>query len=215
MLVTMATRFLFDLAGVLIKWDTMDLYMEIFNGDRAAVHQFFDTVLTQHHLSEISKGRPAREVLDELKTTHPGYTDPLDAWVNGWDRMVSGPIEGTVTIARELRQHGFSTYILGNWSRDEFDRARDRFTFLDEFHGWVISGDHRVMKPSAEIFQIALETFDLTPADTIFVDDTLGNVNAAERLGFDAIHFTDPDALREVLTRRGYLPQRSGDHDHG
>ena len=202
----MARTFLFDLAGVLINWEIVGLYAEIFNGDRDAVKRFFDTVLTQSHLSEVSMGRPVREVLDELKTAHPDYSEPLDAWVDGWDRMVTGPIEGTVAITRELRQGGYSTYILGNWSRDEFDRARGRFTFLDEFHGWVISGDHRVMKPSPAIFQIALETFALTPADTIFVDDTLDNVNAAKRLGFDAIHFTDPEALRATLIERGYLP---------
>ena len=145
----MATTFLFDLAGVLINWETMDLYEEIFDGDREAVTQFFETVLTQHHLSEISKGRPTRDVLDQLKVTHPDYAAPLDAWMDDWDRMVTGPIEGTVDIARELREQGYATYILGNWSRDEFDHASARFTFLDEFHGVVISGDHGVMKPSA------------------------------------------------------------------
>ncbi len=202
----MAKTFLFDLAGVLIIWETMGLYEEIFDGDRDAVTRFFETVLTQHHLSEISKGRPSREVLDELKVTHPDYAVPLDAWMDDWDRMVTGPIEGTVDITRELREHGYCTYILGNWSRDEFDRARARFTFLDEFHGVVISGDHGVMKPSAEIFQIAVDTFGLTRADTIFVDDTPDNVNAAKKLGFDAVLFTAPEPLRTVLRERGFLP---------
>ena len=127
--------------------------------------------------------------------------------------MVTGPIEGTVGITRELRDRGYQTYLLGNWSREEFDRARARFDFLDEFHGVVISGDHGVMKPSAEIFEIATNTFHLTPADTIFVDDTQGNVNAAKELGFDAVHFTGPEALRTLLGKRGCLA--NGDETPG
>ena len=209
----MAKTFLFDLAGVLINWETMSLYEDIFAGDRKAVSRFFETVLTQPHLSEISKGRPTREVLDELKLAHPDYTEALDAWLDGWDRMVTGPIEGTVGITRELRVRGYKTYLLGNWSREEFDRARARFDFLDEFHGVFISGDHGVMKPSAEIFEIATNTFHLTPADTIFVDDTQGNVNAAKELGFDAVHFTGPEALRTLLGERGCLA--NGDETPG
>ena len=201
----MAKTFLFDLAGVLINWETTPLYLEIFDRDHDQVHHFFTEILTQHHLSEISTGRAARAVLDELKTTHPGYSVALDAWVDDWDRMVTGPIEGTLAITRELREHGLCTYILGNWSRDEFARACARFAFLDEFHGVVISGDHGVMKPSPQIFQIALDTFDLTAADTMFIDDSAGNVEAAAQLGFDAIHFTDPPSLREILTKRGIL----------
>ena len=201
----MTKTFLFDLAGVLINWETMPFYREVFAGDEKAVTRFFNTVLTQQHLSEISKGRSTQAVLQELKATHPDYTEALDAWVDGWDRMVTGPIEGTLDITRELRARGYRTCILGNWSRDEFERARRRFSFLDEFHGVVISGDHGVMKPSPEIFQIAGSTLGLNPTATVFVDDSAGNVAAAAQLGFDAIHFTDPEGLRKILTERGFL----------
>ena len=203
----MERNFLFDLAGVLIKWETTRLYDEIFAGNKSAIAIFFESVLTEERLSEISKGRPSSEVLHELKLANPDYARALDAWVLDWDRMVTGPIEGSVDIARDLRQHGFSTYILGNWSREEFDRARARFPFLDEFHGAVISGDHGVMKPSPAIFQIATRSLGLVPRETLFIDDTLRNVDAAKKLGFKAVQFTNPRALRKTLTERGFLPR--------
>lgn len=202
----MAKTFLFDLAGVLINWEVMPLYREIFADDDMAITCFFDTVLTTQRLNEISKGRATHTVIEELKIAHPDYHRALDAWVDDWDRMVTGPIEGTVEITRELRELGFSTYILGNWARGEFERARRRFPLLDEFHGVVISGDHGVMKPSPDIFNIASTTLGLTPANTVFIDDSARNVRAAAQLGFDAIVFTDPIALRNVLTTRGFLP---------
>ena len=205
----MAKTFLFDLAGVLIDWEVMPLYREIFAEDESAVTRFFDTVLTTQRLNEISMGRKAHEVIEELKHSHPNYGRALDAWIDDWDRMVTGPIEGTVEIARELRRLGYHTYLLGNWGREEFERARNRFPLLDEFHGVVISGDHGVMKPSAQIFEIAVMTFGLTPTETVFIDDSPRNEQAAALLGFDAIEFTNVKALRNVLIQRGFLSDSS------
>ncbi len=197
--------FLFDLAGVLIEWRVEPLYMDLFGGDRARFRYFFDEVLTVERQREICRGKPVAAALDELATLHPDCSEAIRAWDERWDEMVVGPIDGTVEFARSLRARGIGTHLLGNWSREEFDRARRRFGFLSEFSGAVIAGDHGIMKPDPRIFVVARERFGLDPGSTVFVDDSPANVAAATALGFRGIVFESPGQLRRDCETRGWV----------
>ena len=197
--------FLFDLAGVLVEWRIEPLYVALFGGDGERYRHFFSEVFTAEKQAEICKGRPIVEVLDELVSRWPEYAEPIRAWDERWDEMVVGAIDATVSLSRALRARGYGTYLLGNWSREEFDRAARRFDFLDEFAGAVIAGDHGIMKPDPGLFLIALERFELDPTRTVFIDDSKANVDAAIQLGLEGIVFESPEQLRHVFERKGWL----------
>jgi FMN phosphatase YigB (HAD superfamily) len=50
-----------------------------------------------------------------------------------------------------------------------------------------------------------LKQIDRTAAECVYIDDSVGNVVAADRLGFTAIHFSAPAQLRMELERLGVL----------
>jgi epoxide hydrolase-like predicted phosphatase len=81
---------------------------------------------------------------------------------------------------------------------------------LDLFDAVVCSGDEGVAKPDPAIYQLALERLAVRPAEAVFVDDTLGHVEAARALGLHGIHFTRPEALEaqldQLLAGQGGLP---------
>ena len=69
----------------------------------------------------------------------------------------------------------------------------------DAFDAMVISAEIGVMKPDARIYQIALEKFDVAPAEAVFVDDFIKNVEGARAVGMQAIHFVQPEqAMKEL-----------------
>lgn len=92
------------------------------------------------------------------------------------------PIDETVALMHELAERDVPMYCLSNMARETWDhiKAQDLFTL---FEGIVISGQERCMKPHAEIFHLTLNRFGLAPQETLFVDDSLANVQAADRLG--------------------------------
>ena len=198
-------HFLFDLAGVLVEWRVEPLYMALFDGDTERFNHFFARVLTVEKQREMCRGKPFAALREELVVHHPDYAEAIRAWEERWDEMVIGPIEGTVNLARALRSRGFGTWLLGNWSRGDFDRARRRFDFLSEFAGAVVSGDHGIMKPDPRLFVIALEQFGLQAPSTVFVDDSAANVAAATALGFEGVLFESPERLRRYCEDRGWL----------
>jgi 2-haloacid dehalogenase len=190
--------FLFDLAGVLIHWDAEPLYLQIFDGNRDAVRVFFERVFTAPHQNAISKGRPVLDVTRELIELHPEYRLALEAWWQRWPDLIDS-LEDTVEITRRLRAGGHRTCILGNWGREEFDRATAIFEFLGEFDGTVISGDVGAMKPEPAIYQAAVERLGLVPERTLFVDDRCENVEAAKNYGFIGHVFHNAAGLEHCL----------------
>jgi 2-haloacid dehalogenase len=112
-----------------------------------------------------------------------------------------------VAILEELREAGSVRLLaLTNWSRETFPLSRPRYPFLEWFEAIVVSGDVRLAKPDPRIFRHLLDTFELDPARTVFIDDAPANVETAASLGMVAIRFTDADALRSRLVELGLLP---------
>jgi len=71
----------------------------------------------------------------------------------------------------------------------------------DAFDCMIISAEVGVMKPKAEIYLLALEQLGVSPAEAIFVDDFIKNVEGAQAVGMNAIHFRDPEsALVDLKT---------------
>ena len=64
--------------------------------------------------------------------------------------------------------------------------------FEDAFDIMVISAEVGIMKPDPRIFQYALEQLDVAPAEAVFVDDFIENVEGTRAFGMHAIHFTTP-----------------------
>jgi 2-haloacid dehalogenase len=195
--------FLFDLAGVLLEWNPLPLYLELYDHDRDKVDYFFDTILTDDVQCRISKGQPLESAIDALCADFPEHTPEIKVWKKRWHEMILGESEEAVRILRKLQNKDGKTYLLGNWSREEYGLAEERFDFLRIFDGTLVSGDVGIMKPDAAIFEIAVEKFQLQPEKTLFIDDKAENVNAALALGFQAVVFEDAAQLETTLINLG------------
>ena len=188
---TPITAVVFDLGGVLIDWDPRYLYRKFFGTDEAAMERFLTEVWSREWNARIDAGRPIAEAVAELAAAHPEHAELVSAFHTRWHETLGGAFEGTVAIMRELRQAGFRTYALSNWSAETFPGTRTRYPFLDELDGILISGDAKVGKPDPAIFREFLRRFELTAASTVYIDDWNFNVAAAADLGMIAVQFAD------------------------
>jgi 2-haloacid dehalogenase len=200
----------FDLGGVLIDWDPRRVYRGMFS-DEEEMERFLGTVATMDWHLEQDRGRTIEEATEFLVDRHPHYREEIEAFYGRWDEMFGDGIEGSVEVLRELREEGYPLYALTNWSAETFPRARERYEFLGWFDDIVVSGELKLIKPDREIYDKLVEKTGLDPATTVFVDDRVENVEAAEKLGFVGIVFRDGDQLREEVTRLGLLPPSVAD----
>ena len=88
---------------------------------------------------------------------------------------------------------------LTNWSHETFHIAFEKYPQLERLlRGTVVSGVEKMHKPNADIYRLAEQRFGLTPAGTVFFDDTARNVAGAQAVGWHA--FGSPTPNRRVPT---------------
>lgn len=103
---------------------------------------------------------------------------------------------------RRDRQGGIKLYYLSNMPAP-FARALERrHEFLSWFDGGIFSGDVKLGKPDPAIFNLLASRYQLEAAETLFIDDSLANVQAADALGWQTIHCEAPERLAGQLLRK-------------
>lgn len=194
---------IFDLGGVLIDWNPSYVFDHMFESEEQKAH-FFENICTSEWNEKQDAGRPLKEATETLVAQHPEWKQYIEAYYGRWEEMLGGPIHETVDIFRKLREKGnYKLYALTNWSAELFPIALERYEFLHWFDGRVVSGEEKMRKPFREFYQLILDRFELTPQETLFIDDNLRNVQAAEELGIKTIRFHSASQLKEALKSSG------------
>ena len=152
-------------------------------------------------------GYPIAKATEELVAQHPEWEKEIKAYYGRWEEMLGGPIHETVKIFKQLKQiPGLRTYALTNWSAETFHIALQRYDFLHWFDGRLVSGEEKTRKPFHDFYQKLLNKFSIDPSQTVFIDDNLRNIKAAEELGIKGIHFHNPGQLRNELSKFLKIP---------
>jgi epoxide hydrolase-like predicted phosphatase len=97
------------------------------------------------------------------------------------------------------RRGRYRTAILSNaWfgARKFFSRYAK---VMAAFEQVIISAEEGMRKPQMEIYQRAVQRLGVLPHEAVFVDDVLENVEAAKRVGLEAIHFNAVSDVRKRL----------------
>jgi 2-haloacid dehalogenase len=194
---------IWDLGGVLIDWNPDYVFQHIYP-DVEERKWFFDNVCTHEWNLQQDAGRSLQVATDEKVTEWPDHEEQIRAFYGRWEEMLGGPIEESVELLRALKaKNQQRLFALTNWSHETFPVALKRYDFLQWFHGIVVSGVEKVIKPQREIFELLLNRYDIDPARAVFIDDNAGNVSGAKTLGMHGIHFSSPSQLAHKLRTMG------------
>lgn len=201
----MSRAVIFDVGNVLIRWDAGLVYRDLLP-DAAAIQAFFAEIGFDAWNLEQDRGRSWDEGVRVLSALHPRHAGLIAAFHERWQESVPGEIAGSVEILEALRTRGVPLYAITNFSAEKWLETVARFPFLGSaFRDVVVSAREGVLKPDPAIFRVCLDRNGLEARDCVFVDDSAANVAGAAALGFDAIRFTGPAALRAALVERGLL----------
>ncbi|MEN8125512.1 MAG: HAD family phosphatase [Bacteroidota bacterium] len=194
----------FDLGGVLIDWNPAYVYLDVFNGDQQKVDWFLNTICTSSWNVEQDAGRTFQVSTQLLVDQYPEYEEWIRIFYDRWEDMLGGAIPETVRILDNLKKaNSHSLYALTNWSAESFPVAFQRYDFLKHFKGIIVSGEEKTRKPFPKIYEILLDRYQINADQSIFIDDNLENIEAAEKFGINGIHFKSAKQLKEDLIKFG------------
>ncbi len=208
----MIKNVIFDIGAVLVDWNPRYYYRTVIKDD-AEIEKFLNEVCTFEWNHTLDLGRPWEDARAELIAKFPQYETMIDAYWHNWLDMFSGPIHESVDILMDIKRRGYPVYALSNWNDVTFQTALKEFPFLRLFDGRIVSGEVKLAKPDQRIYQLLLDTYQLNPRESLFIDDRLENVEAARLLGIESVQFVSPRQLERDLIDYGIIP--AGNDDDG
>ncbi|MEM7776054.1 MAG: HAD family phosphatase [Pseudomonadota bacterium] len=194
----------FDVGNVLITWHPRHLYRKVFNGDDNRMTWFLANITTPAWNIEQDRGRSFADGIAELVAQHPEWAAEIRAFDTRWHEMIPGAIDENVRILDHLRANDVPVYAITNFSREKWAECCERFRFLTQFKGTVVSAHERILKPDPAIFQTLCKRYTLDPQDCVFIDDSQANVATAQNLGMAAIHAIPEADIRTELMSLGF-----------
>ena len=178
-------------------------FLKEFNGDRVKMEWFFNNICTSEWNEEQDSGKLIKIATEERIKLFPKYEKLIRMFYGRWNEMLKGEISGTVKILQKLKSQNYRLIALTNWGAETFPVALERFVFLKLFEGIVVSGEIKMLKPDKKIYEYTLSKYNLNPANCIFIDDRLSNVEGAIKCGINGIQFISPKKLITELKNIG------------
>jgi len=196
---------IFDFGGVLVRTanhesrQKLDKRLDLREGGSEQL-VFESEISRRAQLGQIS----TEELWSWIADQHSLSSDELTQFQN--DFWAGDFLDSSLIQFISSLRPKYKTAILSN----AFDNLRavlaDPLAIADAFDVIVVSAEEKVMKPSAEIYQIVLERLGVDASEAIFFDDFEHNVAGARAAGIEAIRFDNSTDVRAELARRGIEP---------
>lgn len=207
----MSQDVVFDLGGVVFRWQPLVLLQELFPAKvrneaqaREWASQIFQTFHPEADWALFDLGRIEPEPLAQRIAARSGLAEADLRHLIASIPAHLLPIPGTVELIHELKAQGHRLYFLSNMPAGYADHLVRLNPFFSQFNDGIFSAHVQQIKPLPDIFATAQERWPLR-GQPVFIDDVQHNIDAAEQHGWQGIRFETPQQVRADLVGRGCL----------
>lgn len=191
----------FDIGNVLMTYD-WDGYLNSLFSDKSIISVVQNSLAKCDFWKMMDLGLLSEDkILLLLQNTAPNYSNEIVyAYKNLGNSLKR--CDYSIPWILELKELGIRVLYLSNYSYNTIYKNPDIFDFLNSMDGGILSSEVHMLKPSEQIFHALFSKYDVSPSESLLIDDTLSNIEAASRLGMDTILFHNyVQAHLEVLDK--------------
>jgi putative hydrolase of the HAD superfamily len=196
---------IFDFGGVLVRWSPREIVTGLY-ADETLRAKLISEIFQHPDWLELDRGTLSEDEAAKTFATRVGRPVDEMAALLVRARESLTLIPETVALLQDLSAAGIPVYGLSNMAAKTFEFLRARDPHWSLFRGTVISGEIKMVKPDAEIFEHIAKEHGLEPAESLFLDDLQANIDAAKRAGFQVMLFDDPPRRCQDLRELFKLP---------
>lgn len=188
----------FDVGNVLLSFQAQEL-LDMLVPERPDLHEELTIrIFKSPYWCMRDRGTATVEEVIAAMASHAPELEPYIRRVMlGWIDLPVLP-EGVAAL-KACKAQGMKLYALTNYADKEFAYACQKYDFLSLLDGYVVSGREHLVKPEHEIYERLTARFGLDPARTLFIDDSIANVEGALNCGWQAICHNRPGKLRRFF----------------
>ena len=194
----------FDLGGVIVRWDPETIIAKIFSDPdiQANIHA---QVFEHPDWLALDRGTLSRQAAIQRAVRRTDVSEAKITALMDAVPLALAPFPEMVDLLDRLKNRGNRLYCLSNMHAASIEHIETANSFMGIFEGAVISCRVHWIKPEPEIYQHLLHTFDLKGSETLFIDDSEANIEAAQHFGIQTIKFENPTQCQDGLAAYGYL----------
>lgn len=194
----------FDLGQVLVRFD-YKYFVEKVNTHKNGIGEHFMELYKRNYNihRDFEKGVISEKDFIAQMLNNLDHTIDAETFCKYWSDIFTLN-ENVISLLPELRKN-YKLYLLSNTNSIHKKYGYQDYEFLKLFDKLFLSHEVGYVKPEMEIYQSIEKESGYPPNEHIFIDDILEYVDAAKKLGWDAIQFVGYDDLVKNLRQRKIL----------
>jgi FMN phosphatase YigB (HAD superfamily) len=200
----MVKAVIFDLGKVLVDFDYSIAVTRIAARSRISLAEMGRLVAQSPLLLEYETGLLTSQQFFQAVCDACGFEGTFDEFGRCFGDIFV-PIEPMVELHAALRRRGLPTYIFSNTNDLAIQHIRRSFPFFANFDGYVLSYEHRAMKPGAKLYEAVEAASGRKGAELLYLDDRPENIEAGAARGWQVILQESPEKTRAALQQLGLL----------
>ncbi len=131
-----------------------------------------------------------------------GFTGDIEKFSAAFADIFT-PIAPMIQLQARLRAAGLPTYIFSNTNEIAITHVRRSYPFFHDFDGYILSYEHRGLKPESGIYAVVERVTGKTGIDLLYIDDRPENVETALGRGWRGIVHETPQKTIAAVTATG------------
>ena len=155
----------------------------------------FNEYATLSGIQGFQRGLISQEYFMKVFQHLTHHRTPEDLWTRFFD---PAPIPETIDVIERLKKR-FRVVAGTNTVTPHYEvhtQREDYAIFPKVYASHLI----HLAKPDPQFYTHILQAEAVSPVESVFIDDSIQNVESALKLGIHAIHFTEGKALQEALS---------------
>jgi putative hydrolase of the HAD superfamily len=196
---------IFDLGGVLLNLDFEKTFRAFEEMGVPDFQAYFQQSHSNPLFAQLEQGKITPSEFYEAFRLATGLTVPNRNIEVAWNAMLLDFRKGSMEYLAGLKGR-YRLFLLSNTNQIHLEAFRDihfrqygNHGFDDHFEKAWYSHEIGFRKPNVECYLEVLNEKNLNPTDTIFIDDTLININGAADAGLHTLHLLKGQTIEETL----------------
>jgi FMN phosphatase YigB (HAD superfamily) len=202
----MIHNLLLDLGGVLYNISYQNMFDAFGKLSSVPLKPLVQQLAQNPFFDDVDEGRVSKSELiltmRQLLKMGPEIHD--DSIIEAWDKILVGPAPRWQTTLEKLSKK-YRLILLSNNNdmhlssiKASYPSATPYSVLESHFTDLYYSHTIGIRKPKVESFTKTIELAKLNPVETLFIDDTLPNIEAAALTGLKTFHFEHNGSLAQL-----------------
>ena len=198
---------IFDLGDVIINIDPPRTYQAFADLMGCSIKEAYEKIDDEFQLfNRYDRGEFSDQEFIAITKRSLGLISCTDSQIiDAWNALLLDMPKGRIERIIELSEK-YDLYLLSNTTNihiievnNIMNRSSGVNDLRDLFKKVYYSFDMKMRKPDEEIYTTLLNDADIKAEESVFLDDTLPNIETANRIGIHGIHVKKPVNMIEYL----------------